>query len=83
MLAWLRNVTVPTCLTWLGVLTGACSLLFLLVVPIIRGKPLSDTADQTALYLMITSAAVCLIANVYELVVDLLRAALRSVHRSR
>ena len=82
MPAWLRNERVENWLTWLAVLTGATSLLLLIVGPIVRGEPLSDTAIMYAVYLMIASAAVCLAVNVL-IVADLLRAILRSVKRSR
>ena len=76
----LRNERVEDWLTLLAVLTGASSLLLLIVAPIVRDKPLSDTAIVTAVYVMIGSAAVCLAVNV-PAVADLLRAILRTVKR--
>jgi hypothetical protein len=78
----LRNERVVDWLTLLAALTGATSLLLLIVVPIVRGEPLSDTAIMYAVYLMIASAAVCLAVNA-PAVADLLRAILRKVKRSR
>ena len=77
-----RNDRVEKWLAWLAVLTGATSLLLLIVGPIVRGEPLSDTVIMYAVYLMIAAAAVCLAANVLA-VTELLRAISRTVKGNR
>ena len=57
MPTWLRNVSVESCLTWLGSPDRRRHAAVGPLAPIVRGEPLSDTTIEASGYLMIDSAA--------------------------